>query len=415
MLERYPYCKTEFQENDDIVVSGLFGNYIIMEKYGGEMDDFEIEISEVNNEAGTSMQLPLNFLTIGEIENDDVKVYIKQDVYKELEKYAFSDTAHELGTIILGDYSEEIGKMHVIITDFIYAKYTTTSASTLTFTHETWDYIHKEHDINYPDKKIVGWQHTHPGYGIFLSNYDMFIQENFFNIPFQVAYVIDPVQHLRGFFQWKNGKVEKLKGFFIYDDLGKQIKIDQPKPKKLNGNSDSVAEPAAVNKYQSIVIGSLSLLTICLLISVFSLSKKSSFQSKHQETLESQIEDLNILIVQQAQEIVSIKDLMMQKASQVTEESDNTGIVLDKTEEATETENQQGTETVIPNEYEKETIENQVTFKAYTVQEGDSLLAICRANGLDYSATYRIILSMNGIDDANQIYVGQTILLPISK
>ena len=42
-----------------------------------------------------------------------------QDVYKELEKYASSDTAHELGTIILGDYSEELGKMHVIISDFI--------------------------------------------------------------------------------------------------------------------------------------------------------------------------------------------------------------------------------------------------------------------------------------------------------
>ena len=43
-------------------------------------------------------------------------------------------------------------------------------------------------------------------------------------MEFQVAYVIDPIQHHRGFFQWKNGKVERLKGYFIYDDLG--IKID---------------------------------------------------------------------------------------------------------------------------------------------------------------------------------------------
>ena len=196
------------------------------------MDNFEIEVLEDDQEENEPVQLPLNFLTIGEIENDDVKVYIKQDVYKALEEYAASDVNHELGTIILGQYSEEMGKMHVIISDFILAKYTDASASTLTFTHETWDYVHKEHDEKYPDKKIVGWQHTHPGYGIFLSNYDMFIQENFFNIPFQVAYVIDPVQHLRGFFQWKGGKVEKLKGFYIYDDLGKTIKIDQPKVKK---------------------------------------------------------------------------------------------------------------------------------------------------------------------------------------
>ena len=212
------------------------------------MDDFEIELISGDKEEKNFVQLPLNFLTIGEIENDDVKVYIKQDVYKELEKYASSDTNHELGTIILGDYSEELGKMHVIISDFIYAKYTDASASTLTFTHETWNYINREHDKNYPDKKIVGWQHTHPGYGIFLSNYDMFIQENFFNIPFQVAYVIDPVQHLRGFFQWKNGKVEKLKGFYIYDELGKQIKINQPKPKKATGEEVENPVPVKIGK-----------------------------------------------------------------------------------------------------------------------------------------------------------------------
>ena len=175
--------------------------------------EFDIEITtEENNAEVGSVQLPLNFLSFGEIEPDDVKVYIKQDVYKALEKYASSDTSKELGTILIGDYCEQMGKTHVVISDYIEAKYTDASASTLTFTHETWDYVHKQHDLLYPNKKIIGWQHTHPNYGIFLSNYDLFIQDNFFNMPFQVAYVIDPIQNIRGFFQWKNGKTEKLKG-----------------------------------------------------------------------------------------------------------------------------------------------------------------------------------------------------------
>ena len=49
--------------------------------------DIEITTEEKNNESG-NVQLPLNFLSFGEIEPDDVKVYIKQDVYKALEKYA---------------------------------------------------------------------------------------------------------------------------------------------------------------------------------------------------------------------------------------------------------------------------------------------------------------------------------------
>ena len=192
-------------------------------------ENFDIEINEAAPEQSNAVQLPMNFISFGEIENDDVKIYIKQDVYKALEKYALADTAHERGTIILGDYCEEMGKTHVVISNFIEAKYTDASASTLTFTHETWDYVHKEQDAKYPSKKIVGWQHTHPSYGIFLSNFDLFIHENFFNLPFQVAYVIDPIQNLRGFFQWKNGKIEKLKGYYIYDDLGVPIKIEQAK------------------------------------------------------------------------------------------------------------------------------------------------------------------------------------------
>lgn len=375
------------------------------------MEDFEIDIISDNTSNSTPIQLPLNFLKIGEIENDDVKVYIHQDVYKEMEKYASSDTAHELGTIMIGEYSEDMGKVHVVISDFIYAKYTDASASTLTFTHETWDYVHKEHDEKYPNKKIVGWQHTHPGYGVFLSNYDMFIQENFFNLTFQVAYVIDPLQHLRGFFQWKNGKVEKLKGFYIYDDVGKQIKIEQPKKKNVAAEKDIVT--SKFSKVQPVLIGLLSVLTIILLFTTISLQKKYVAQSKDQEALVYQIEGQNVLIAEQAEEIASIKDSVDNLPSYSESESGQTEEII---EENIEQNTDSSDTTEVPlEEQTTEIVENQVVFTTYTVQSGDSLSAICKANNLDYSANYRIILSMNGIEDANQIYVGQVILLPISK
>lgn len=366
------------------------------------MEDFEIDIISDNTSNSTPIRLPLNFLNIGEIENDDVKVYIHQDVYKEMEKYASSDTAHELGTIMIGEYSEDMGKMHVVISEFIYAKYTDASASTLTFTHETWDYVHREHDEKYPDKKIIGWQHTHPGYGIFLSNYDMFIQENFFNLPFQVAYVIDPVQHLRGFFQWKNGKVEKLKGFYIYDDVGKQIKIEQPKMKNNVDEKDVV--PLKASKVQPILIGLLAVFTIMLLFTTTSLQKKLVAQSEEQAALTDKIEEQNVFIAEQAEKIASIKDSVDNLPSFTENE-------FGQIEENTEDNNEQD---VKPAD-KTETIENHVVLTAYTVQPGDSLSAICKANNIDYVANYRIILSMNGIEDANQLYVGQTILLPISR
>ena len=266
-------------------------------------ENFEIEIEEQHEEVVSAAQLPLNFLAFGEIENDDVKVYIKQDVYKALEKYALVDTDHERGTIILGDYYEELGKTHVVISNYIEARYTDASASTLTFTHETWDYVHKEQDAKYPDKKIVGWQHTHPSYGIFLSNYDLFIHENFFNLPFQVAYVIDPIQNLRGFFQWKNGKIEKLKGFYIYDDVGKPIKIEQAR--KTAVESEPVkAKNGWITK---------ALLVIALLIAIGSLIACLQLRNtirEQNETLESQLlrqQQLEKTVAQQNEDLDGLK------------------------------------------------------------------------------------------------------------
>lgn len=264
--------------------------------------DFDIEIQDSHDENKVHVQLPMNFLAFGEIEPDDVKVYIKQDVYRALEKYALADVEHERGTILLGDYCEELGKIHVIISNYIEARYTDASASTLTLTHETWNYVYKEQEAKYPDKKIVGWQHTHPSYGIFLSNYDLFIQENFFNLPFQVAYVIDPVQNIRGFFQWKNNKTEKLKGYYIYDDVGKSIKIEQEKRKKES------AHQTKLNSVAFALLVALCFSTGMLSFFAFSLNQKYIHQLKKQESIIEELVAQSEIIDDQSNKIATLQE-----------------------------------------------------------------------------------------------------------
>ena len=372
--------------------------------------DFDIEIQDSHDESKVHVQLPMNFLAFGEIEPDDVKVYIKQDVYRALEKYALADVEHERGTILLGDYCEELGKIHVIISNYIEARYTDASASTLTFTHETWNYVYKEQEAKYPDKKIVGWQHTHPSYGIFLSNYDLFIQENFFNLPFQVAYVIDPVQNIRGFFQWKNNKTEKLKGYYIYDDVGKSIKIEQEKRKKES------AHPIKLNSVAFALLVALCFSTGILSFFAFSLNQKYIQQLKKQESIieelvaQSEIIDdqSNKIATLQGQIVNSILDSSGQTtAANLIEMLKNREITLQNQEE-------------VLNELQafverEQTKPAEIRFVAYTVVKGDNLEKICEAQRIDYDANVQIILSVNGIENANLIYAGQIIMLPISS
>ena len=323
------------------------------------MDEANIELLETESiiENSTTVPLPMNFISVGTIEHDSVQVYIKQDVYKRIEKLAKENMSKEVGSILIGDFVDEGNRKTVIISNYIEAKFTDASAATLTFTHETWDYVYKEKDKKYPDKKIVGWQHTHPGYGIFLSNYDIFIQENFFNLEWQVAYVVDPIADTRGFFEWKNKKVSKMEGFYVYDEIGKEIKIaEKAKPVKKNF---SIA---------TLILSFL--LVVSILISASFAIEKNNVTDRLNEALA------------------------------LAKQNDN---------------KEQPLPTSTPQNNEITTPDNIESFVVYEVQSGDYLESICKKHNLDYLKNIEKILKLNGITEANKIYVGQKLYLPYIK
>lgn len=167
---------------------------------------------------------PQNIIPVGERVFEDKNIYIHQKVYEQIHKFSANKTENEHGGILVGRVLNEMGKENTIIEGFVEAKYNTATPTTLTFTHETWEYFHAEIDRKYKDKKIVGWIHTHPNFGIFLSENDRFIQQNFFTDSNQVAYVVDPIQNDEGFFFWINDKLERCPGFYLFDKNGVKIK-----------------------------------------------------------------------------------------------------------------------------------------------------------------------------------------------
>lgn len=346
--------------------------------------DFEVSIEDVAGAEAETPRLPVNFITVGEIQNDDVKVYIKQDAYHRIEEFAASDVAHELGSILLGYESTEMGKTHVVISEFIEAKHTDATASTLTFTHETWDNVHSEKDRLYPDAKIVGWQHTHPNYGLFLSDYDIFIEENYFDLPFQVAYVVDPIARKRAFFQWKNGKVEKLGGFYVFDDLGKRVEVG-------NEAGKSGSEPRTFKGLRLPLLGvTLALLVATVLLStwVFTMGRNVSRLSSSQDELSRVIQDQQGVLGNQKAEIIGLQ------AKIASMKEDLEAANMNSTPEG-------------------KNPDGAVTFRRYRVERGDNLTTICRKNGIDYRDNIAVIMGMNGLRNANTIYTGSTILLPM--
>jgi len=84
------------------------------------------------------------------------------------------------------------------------------AAPAFTFSSAVLEDLAREVAAAYPGQRIVGWYHSHPRSGIFLSAHDLYVQSAFFAQSWQIGYVYDPVQAQRGFFGWSGREVVRV-------------------------------------------------------------------------------------------------------------------------------------------------------------------------------------------------------------
>jgi proteasome lid subunit RPN8/RPN11 len=131
-----------------------------------------------------------------------VCVFVDKLAYLRLAEHSASDLESEVGGILVGVWSLDTAQHRefIVIETALPARFTRQGSVYLTFTQDSLVDLHAEMDDHYPGKHIVGWYHTHPGMGVFLSSYDAWLHLHFFPEPWQVALVIDPVSATGGFF-----------------------------------------------------------------------------------------------------------------------------------------------------------------------------------------------------------------------
>jgi proteasome lid subunit RPN8/RPN11 len=154
---------------------------------------------------------------VGTLYRDAAVVVIREAVLEAILEFSEQDMTRERGGFLLGGvYGDD--PQYVVVRHFHPALEAHGSLASLTFTHETWASLTREIEANFVGESILGWQHTHPGLGVFLSNYDLFIQKNFFAQSWQIALVVDPRRQEFGFFHWRQGEARDC-GFICVEDL----------------------------------------------------------------------------------------------------------------------------------------------------------------------------------------------------
>ena len=150
-----------------------------------------------------------------------VTVFVTHRAYVRFCAHAGSDLNHEVGGGLVGQWhlDEEAGEGFVVIETIIPARFTRQGSAFLTFTQDTLVAMHDELEDRHPGKQLVGWYHTHPRMGVFLSSYDVWLHEHFFPEPWQVALVIEPHSRTGGFFiQDREGRMDP-KRYFGFNEL----------------------------------------------------------------------------------------------------------------------------------------------------------------------------------------------------
>lgn len=122
-----------------------------------------------------------------------LRVAVERAAYADLIAHAKESLEAEVCGVLAGQICEDDEGRFVQVEAMIRGNAASHAATHVTFTQATWDSIHQTLERDHPKLRIVGWYHTHPGFGVEFSEMDLFIQRNFFSDPTQVALVTDPM------------------------------------------------------------------------------------------------------------------------------------------------------------------------------------------------------------------------------
>jgi proteasome lid subunit RPN8/RPN11 len=168
------------------------------------------------------VRLAGRYLPIGDPTPAAVDITIEEPALRASQAHALSSLNREVAGVLIGPRPEKQpdGRYRVHILDTIIAKHTVMHGASVTYTPESWRYMRDKLNERYPDETavIVGWYHTHPGFGIFLSGMDLFIHQNFFTQIWHVAFVLDPRAQTSGFFSWNREKSQVSRHNFSWPE-----------------------------------------------------------------------------------------------------------------------------------------------------------------------------------------------------
>lgn len=403
------------------------------EFFYGPTDSFD-EIEELEEIEENKHSFLDNAKLIGDTPTG-IKIYLEDYVYTYLYQYAKLNRGEEKGAVLVGYYTEELGDKMAMISGAIQFKSSLAEERTH-ITEEVMNEVRAKLNKYFPDCELMGWMHTQPGYGIFLTTQDIRLQKEFFGKPYQTLMIIDPIENMEAFFLWDKEEVRSVEGYYIYYDKNEQMQNYMVNHKVGVSNEELQEKEDVVihfrkkdrakrqeiqNKKITRLVASLSIVLFLMCVSMAvgliqhrerlaRLETELGYMDENYNNLLSQLQEKDVQVV-----FAETENAIKKEAKDETKETPD--IVVEETEDAIIVEEQAKEE--VKQEAEKE-VEQQIeqvsgsqepSYDTYTVKKGDNLNRICYQH---YKTTAFVdeIVKANKLESPDKIYEGQVLKLP---
>lgn len=159
--------------------------------------------------------VPRNIRQIGQ-PSSDCKIYVEDYVYGYLSKDWKETESKGRLAILLGKSNWKDGIFYIFLKSTILVEDMEVTGEYISMKDETWGKIYEEMKEYFPGQEVIGWYLSLPGSGLKITDLIKRIHLNHFGGNDKVLYLADPEEQDNAFFVYRNGRLEKQSGYYIF-------------------------------------------------------------------------------------------------------------------------------------------------------------------------------------------------------
>ena len=422
--------------------------------------DDEAKEKNEKNEKNTAIRRPKNIKQIGDVSSDR-KIYIEDYAFTYIRSIAYGTPQEEQSGVLLGECQKSGEEKCLFIKGVIKARHSGEDGrQDIYFDEKEWNGIYADVEKYFPNLQVVGWFAALPDVTTERMQYLRRVHLDNFAGNMKTMYLINKAEKDENFYLFENGDLKKQKGYVCFYERNYEMQeymlqkrgvksVEAPEKDKVMKSIRAIINEKEEQKLQKknavFMYGISSFMVVVVLVIGINLMNSYEKMKNLDQSLSSialQMSNMNdngsegedtaggVVSVnkldgnvyptrqaESAQTDVQQPPVQTEGVVPDTQPSGQSSIAANPEINhagSGQVQNGQAEETDTAPQVQTEAaqdVQAGVAYETYTVQDGDTVMGICKKYYGSISK-FSEVIALNHLEDADQLYVGQEIKLP---